>query len=80
VAQLADCEAPGGSVAILVIEGVPFGLPLEPVRFPREGAGLLSSSASDGVGRDLTRVEPGQVVDCFYICLSALTDPGIRAE
>jgi molybdopterin molybdotransferase len=49
-----------------VIEGVPFiGLPLDPVRFPREGTGLLSSSDSDGVvelGEDLTRVEPGQIV------------------
>jgi hypothetical protein len=67
-----------------VIEGVPFiGLPLEAVRFPREGAGLLSSSAGDGVvelGKGLTRVEPGQIVVCFYICLSALTDPRIRAE
>ncbi len=42
---------------------------LEAVKFPREGAGLLSSLVdTDGVvelGEDVTRVEPGQVVDCF---------------
>jgi molybdopterin molybdotransferase len=42
---------------------------LEAVKFPREGAGLLSSLVdTDGVvelGEDVTRVEPGQIVDCF---------------
>jgi molybdopterin molybdotransferase len=42
---------------------------LEAVKFPREGAGLLSSLVdTDGVvelGEDVTRVEPGQTVDCF---------------
>jgi molybdopterin molybdotransferase len=42
---------------------------LEAVKFPREGAGLLSSLVdTDGVielGEDITRVEPGQIVDCF---------------
>ena len=39
------------------------------VKFPREGAGLLSSLVdTDGVvelGESVTRVEPGQIVDCF---------------
>ena len=39
------------------------------MKFPREGAGLLSSLVdTDGVvelGEDVTRVEPGQIVDCF---------------
>ena len=42
---------------------------LEAVKFPREGAGLLSSLVdTDGVielSESVTRVEPGQVVDCF---------------
>ena len=42
---------------------------LEAGKFPREGAGLLSSLVdTDGVvelGEDVTRVEPGQIVDCF---------------
>src|SRR5688572_25384280 len=42
---------------------------LEAVKFPREGAGLLSSLIdTDGVvelGESVTRVEPGQIVDCF---------------
>jgi len=42
---------------------------LEAVKFPREGAGLLSSLVdTDGVvelPESVTRVEPGQVVDCF---------------
>lgn len=42
---------------------------LEAVKFPREGAGLLSSLVdTDGVvelAEELTRVEPGQIVDCF---------------
>ncbi len=42
---------------------------LEAVKFPREGAGLLSSLVdTDGVvelGEDVTRVEPGQTLDCF---------------
>ena len=42
---------------------------LEAVKFPREGAGLLSSLVdTDGVvelGESVTRVEPGQIVDCF---------------
>lgn len=42
---------------------------LEAAKFPREGAGLLSSLVdTDGVvelGEDTTRVEPGQIVDCF---------------
>ena len=42
---------------------------LEAAKFPREGAGLLSSLIdTDGVlelGEDVTRVEPGQIVDCF---------------
>jgi molybdopterin molybdotransferase len=42
---------------------------LEAVKCPREGAGLLSSLVdTDGVvelGEDVTRVEPGQIVDCF---------------
>ncbi|HVJ31312.1 MAG TPA: gephyrin-like molybdotransferase Glp [Gammaproteobacteria bacterium] len=42
---------------------------LEAVKFPREGAGLLSSLVdTDGVvelGENVTRVEPGQIVDCF---------------
>jgi molybdopterin molybdotransferase len=42
---------------------------LEARKFPREGAGLLSSLVdTDGVvelGEDVTRVEPGQIVDCF---------------
>jgi molybdopterin molybdotransferase len=46
----------------------PDGTP-EAVKFPREGAGLLSSLLdTDGVvelREDVTRVEPGQVVDCF---------------
>jgi molybdopterin molybdotransferase len=41
----------------------------EAVKFPREGAGLLSSLVdTDGVvelKEDVTRVEPGQIVDCF---------------
>ena len=42
---------------------------LEAVKFPREGAGLLSSLVdTDGVvelPESVTRVEPGQLVDCF---------------
>ena len=42
---------------------------LEAVKFPREGAGLLSSLVdTDGVvelEEDVTRVEPGQIVDCL---------------
>jgi molybdopterin molybdotransferase len=42
---------------------------LEAAKFPREGAGLLSSLLdTDGVvelGEDVTRVEPGEIVDCF---------------
>jgi molybdopterin molybdotransferase len=42
---------------------------LEAVKFPREGAGLLSSLVdTDGVvelEESLTRVEPGQIVNCF---------------
>lgn len=42
---------------------------LEAAKFPREGAGLLSSLVdTDGVvelGESVTRVEPGQTVDCF---------------
>lgn len=42
---------------------------LEGVKFPREGAGLLSSLVdTDGVvelGEDVTRVEPGQMLSCF---------------
>ena len=42
---------------------------LEAVKFPREGAGLLSSLVdTDGVvelGEDITLVEPGQIVDCL---------------
>ncbi|HEX5046764.1 MAG TPA: gephyrin-like molybdotransferase Glp [Gammaproteobacteria bacterium] len=42
---------------------------LEAVKFPREGAGLLSSLVdTDGLvelGEHVTRVEPGQVVDCI---------------
>ena len=42
---------------------------LEAAKFPREGAGLLSSLIdTDGVvelGEDVTRVEPGQIVGCF---------------
>jgi molybdopterin molybdotransferase len=42
---------------------------LEAGKFPREGAGLLSSLIdTDGVvelGESVTRVEPGQIVDCF---------------
>jgi molybdopterin molybdotransferase len=42
---------------------------LEAVKFPREGAGLLSSLVdTDGVvelAESVTRVEPGQIVDCF---------------
>jgi molybdopterin molybdotransferase len=42
---------------------------LEAVKFPREGAGLLSSLVdTDGVvelRESVTRVEPGQIVDCF---------------
>lgn len=42
---------------------------LEAAKFPREGAGLLSSLAdTDGVvelDEGLTRVEPGQIVSCF---------------
>jgi len=42
---------------------------LEAVKFPREGAGLLSSLVdTDGVvelEESLTRVEPGQMVNCF---------------
>ena len=42
---------------------------LEAVKFPREGAGLLSSLVdTDGVvelAENVTRVEPGQIVDCF---------------
>ena len=41
---------------------------LEAVKFPREGAGLLSSLVdTDGLvelGEHVTRVEPGQLVDC----------------
>ena len=40
-----------------------------PLKFPREGAGLLSSLVdTDGVvelAESVTRVEPGQIVDCF---------------
>jgi molybdopterin molybdotransferase len=47
---------------------------LHAVKFPREGAGLLSSLIdTDGVvelGESVTRVEPGQIVDCFtYLSL-----------
>src|SRR5688572_3595706 len=42
---------------------------LEAAKFPREGAGLLSSLVdTDGVvelAESVTRVEPGQIVDCF---------------
>ena len=42
---------------------------LEAVKFPREGAGLLSSLVdTDGVvelAENVTRVEPGQMVDCL---------------
>ena len=42
---------------------------LEAVKFPREGAGLLSSLVdTDGLvelGEHVTRVEPGQMVDCI---------------
>jgi molybdopterin molybdotransferase len=42
---------------------------LEAIKFPREGAGLLSSLVdTDGVvelGESVTRVEPGHIVDCF---------------
>ena len=42
---------------------------LEAVKFPREGAGLLSSLVdTDGVvelPEHLTRVEPGQMVNCL---------------
>ena len=42
---------------------------LEAAKCPREGAGLISSLVdTDGVvelGEDVTRVEPGQIVDCF---------------
>ncbi|HET8698308.1 MAG TPA: gephyrin-like molybdotransferase Glp [Gammaproteobacteria bacterium] len=42
---------------------------LEAVKFPREGAGLLSSLVdTDGLvelGEQITRVEPGQLVDCL---------------
>jgi molybdopterin molybdotransferase len=42
---------------------------LEAVKFPREGAGLLSSLIdTDGVvelDEDVTRVEAGQVVNCL---------------
>ena len=42
---------------------------LEGVKFPREGAGLLSSLVdTDGVvelGEDVTRVEPGTIVSCL---------------
>jgi molybdopterin molybdotransferase len=42
---------------------------LHALKFPREGAGLLSSLVdTDGVlelGEDVTRVEPGQMVECF---------------
>jgi molybdopterin molybdotransferase len=42
---------------------------LEAVKFPREGAGLLSSLVdTDGIvelGEDVTRVEPGQMLDCL---------------
>jgi molybdopterin molybdotransferase len=42
---------------------------LEALKFPREGAGLLSSLVdTDGVvelPESVTRVEPGQIVDCF---------------
>jgi molybdopterin molybdotransferase len=42
---------------------------LEAVKFPREGAGLLSSLVdTDGLvelREDTTRVEPGQIVDCL---------------
>ena len=42
---------------------------VEALKFPREGAGLLSSLVdTDGVlelGEDVTRIEPGQMVDCF---------------
>ncbi len=42
---------------------------LEALKFPREGAGLLSSLVdTEGVlelREDVTRVEPGQMVDCF---------------
>jgi molybdopterin molybdotransferase len=39
------------------------------MKIPREGAGLLSSLVdTDGVielGESVTRVEPGQIIDCF---------------
>jgi molybdopterin molybdotransferase len=42
---------------------------LEAVKFPREGAGLLSSLVdTDGVvelGEDVPRVEPGTIVSCL---------------
>jgi hypothetical protein len=49
--------------------GMPLRGTLEAVKFPREGAGLLFSLVdTDGVvelGESVTRVEPGQIVDCF---------------
>jgi molybdopterin molybdotransferase len=42
---------------------------LEATKFPREGAGLLSSLVdTDGIvelGEDVTRVEPGQMLSCL---------------
>ena len=47
---------------------------LEAVKFPREGAGLLSSLVdTDGLvelGEDITRVEPGQSVG--FLCYASL--------
>ena len=50
---------------------------LEAVKFPREGAGLLSSLVdTDGLvelGEDVTRVEPGQMRRVSRLCQPDLT-------
>ena len=55
---------------------------LEAAKFPREGAGLLSSLVeTDGLvelGEDITRVEPGQTVGFLSLCQPDLNSDGVR--
>ena len=52
---------------------------LEAIKFPREGAGLLSSLVdTDGLvelGEEITLVEPGQIVGFLVLC-----EPGLSAD
>ena len=55
---------------------------LEAIKFPREGAGLLSSLVdTDGLvelGEEITQVEPGQMVGFLSLCEPDLTAAGVR--